>query len=160
MLIGIGIGASSIISSRILLNPNVIAILVTTFLTARFVHLINNLMYEGAVLRDELDAFKRYMTIAERDRVAFSNPSVAGRVFCDYLPYAYAFGMESEWFNKFKNKIDFRLRDLYEPMAASSVLNVGLLMTITSALNSGKISKGFGSGGFGGKGRLGGGGGR
>ncbi len=163
-IIGTGALFSYITSSVFLLNPNVLAILITTFLTALFTHLMNNLMFEGVVLRDELDAFKEYMSIAERDRVALSNPSVAGRIFCDYLPYAYAFGMESIWFKKFKNKIDFRLRDIYEPMATKSVLSVGLLVTITSAMNSGKVGDSligkFGGGGFVGKGRFGGGGGR
>lgn len=164
-MLGTGALISRITSASFLLNPNVLAILITTFLTVLFVHLINNLMLEGAILRDELAAFKRYMSIAERDRVALSDPSVAGRIFCDYLPYAYAFGMESQWFKKFKNKIDFRLKDMYEPIATKSVLSTGLLFTITAVMNSGKVGPDtfigkLGGGGFGGKGRLGGGGGR
>ena len=133
----------------------------TVFMTALFTYLVNNLMLDGAVLRDELSAFRRYMAIAERDRVALSDPSLAGKIFCDYLPYAYAFGIESEWFDKFKNKIDFRLQDTYGSLTTSTALNVGLFVTISLVMNTGRKSGlGGGLGGFGGKGGLGGGGGR
>ncbi|MCR5505021.1 MAG: DUF2207 domain-containing protein [Elusimicrobiaceae bacterium] len=160
-LIVSAIGISNVLSYNALLNLNVLAILITTFLSALFVHLINNLMYEGMVLRDELDAFKRYMVIAEKDRVALSNPTVAGRIFCDYLPYAYAFGMESEWFKKFEHKIDFRLQDEYRPLTSSTLLSVGLLLTITTALHSREMTSSSFVSGLGiGKGHVGGGGGR
>ena len=165
-ILGVGISISSIFSLRFLLNPNVIAVIITVFLTALFTHLVNNLMYEGAILRDELDAFKKYMTIAERDRVALSNPTMSTKIFCDYLPYAYAFGMESKWFNKFKNKIDIRLKNIYKNLTSSTVINAGLFMTLSSVINKGKgsglsigLGGGFG-GGFGGKGGFSGGGGR
>ena len=159
-VLGIGVGISSVLSPKFLLNPNVIAIIITVFVTALFVHLVNNLMLDGAVLRDELAAFKRYMNTAERGRVALSEPSVAGQIFCDYLPYAYAFGMESKWFKKFKNKIDFRLQDTYDSLTTSSVLNVGLFVTISSVMNkgNGNIITSALAGGLSGKGGFGGGG--
>lgn len=156
-IMGTSMGISSLLSPGILLNPNVIAIIITVFMTALFVHLVNNLTLNGAILRDELSAFKRYMTMAEKDRVALSKPSVANQIFCDYLPYAYAFGMESEWFEKFKNKIDFRLQDTYGSLTSSSVLNLGLLITISAVMSKGKgnafiTGVGLGKGGFGGGG--------
>ncbi|MBO4707255.1 MAG: DUF2207 domain-containing protein [Elusimicrobiaceae bacterium] len=152
------IGISTLLSPSVLADPNVIAIIVTCFLTALFEHLVNNLMIDGAVLRDELAAFKRYMTTAEKRRAALSKPSVAGQIFCDYLPYAYAFGMESEWFKKFKNKIDFRLQDTYGPLVSSTALNVGLLFAISAVLQGstpmvGNIPIPIGKGGLGGGGR-------
>jgi hypothetical protein len=156
-IMGTSMGISSLLSPGFLLNPNVIAIIITVFMTALFVHLVNNLTLNGAILRDELSAFKRYMTMAEKDRVALSKPSVANQIFCDYLPYAYAFGMESEWFEKFKNKIDFRLQDTYGSLTSSSVLNLGLLITISAVMSKGKgnafiTGVGLGKGGFGGGG--------
>ena len=152
------IGISTLLSPSVLADPNVIAIIITCFLTALFEHLVNNLMFDGAVLRDELTAFKRYMTTAESARTALSKPSVAGQIFCDYLPYAYAFGMESEWFEKFKNKIDFRLQDTYGPLVSSTALNVGLLFAISAVLQGstpmvGNIPIPIGKGGLGGGGR-------
>lgn len=151
------IGISTILSPSVLADPNVIAIIITCFLTALFERLVNNLMIDGAVLRDELSAFKRYMTTAEKGRAALSKPSVAGQIFCDYLPYAYAFGMESAWFEKFKNKIDFRLQDTYGPLISSTAFNVSLLFTISTVLQGGKpmgnIPLPIGKGGFGGGGR-------
>ncbi len=152
------IGISTILSPSVLADPNVIAIIITCFLTALFEHLVNNLMINGAVLRDELSAFKRYMTTAEEGRAALSKPSEAGQIFCDYLPYAYAFGMESEWFEKFKNKIDFRLQDVYGPLVSSTALNVGLLFAISAVLQTntmfGKVPViPIGKGGLGGGGR-------
>ena len=151
------IGISTLLSPSVLADPNVIAIILTCFLTALFEHLVNNLQLDGAILRDELSAFKRYMITAERGRAALSNPSIAGQIFCDYLPYAYAFGMESEWFKKFKNKIDFRLQDTYGPLVSSTALNVGLLFAITAVLQGDKPVLGnvpipIGKGGFGGGG--------
>lgn len=164
-ILATGVSISAFLSPKFLLDPNVIAVVITVFLTALFIHLINNLMYEGALLRDELAAFKKYMTVAERGRVALSNPSNATKIFCDYLPYAYAFGMESKWFKKFKNKIDFRMKNDYESLTSSSVINIGLVVTLCGILN--KHEGGFGvvggggfGGGFGGKGGFGGGGGR
>ncbi len=130
------IGISTLLSPSVLADPNVIAIIITCFLTALFEHLVNNLMLDGAILRDELAAFKRYMFTAEKHRAAISKPSLAGHIFCDYLPYAYAFGMESEWFDKFRNKIDFRLQDIYGPLVSSTALNVGLLFTISAVLQT------------------------
>lgn len=151
------LGISTVLSPKFLTDPNVIAIIITSFLSALFVHLINNLMYEGAVLRDELAAFKKYMVIAESGRVSLSDPSIANKIFCDYLPYAYAFGMESEWFDSFKNKLDFRIKDVYGPLVESSVFDIGLVLTAAAAINVGASSKtfpvGLGKGGFGGGGR-------
>lgn len=150
------LGMSTLLSPDFLKDPNVIAIIITCFLTALFVHLVNNLMFDGADLRDELSAFKRYMTVAERGRAALSNPTVAGKIFCDYLPYAYAFGMESEWFDKFQNKIDFRLQDTYGSLISSTAFNLGLLFTVSAVLQSNKVHKiplPIGKGGFGGGGR-------
>ncbi len=151
------IGISTLLSPSVLADPNVIAIIITCFLTALFEHLVNNLMIDGVTLRDELTAFKRYMVTAEKYRVSLSKPSVAGRIFCDYLPYAYAFGMESEWFKKFKNKIDFRLQDVYGPLVSSTALNVGLLVAITAVLQGnhpvlGNVPIPIGKGGLGGGG--------
>jgi len=150
------IGISTLLSPDVLVNPNVIAVIITCFVTALFVHLINNLMLDGAVLRDELAAFKRYMITAERGRVALSDPTAAGKIFCDYLPYAYAFGMESEWFEKFKNKIDFRLQDVYGPLISSTAFNIGLLFTISAVLQSSNVMSSkipIGKSGLGGGGR-------
>lgn len=151
------LGISTVLSPKFLTDPNVIAIIITSFLSALFVHLINNLMYEGAVLRDELAAFKKYMVIAESGRVSLSDPSIANKIFCDYLPYAYAFGMESEWFDSFKNKLDFRIKDIYGPLVESSLFDIGLVLTVAAAINVGASSKtfpvGLGKGGFGGGGR-------
>ncbi len=153
---------STVLSAKFLLNPNVLAILITCFMTALFAHLVNNLMLNGVILRDELAAFKKYMTIAERGRTALSDPTKAGKIFCDYLPYAYAFGMESKWFKKFKSKIDFHLQDAYDPLISGTAFNFGLLFTVTACLRAYK-SSGVGVGAFGGgfgKGGFGGGGGR
>ena len=157
-ILGTGITVSALLSPWFLLNPNVIAVVITVFMTALFTYLINNLMYEGALLRDELAAFKKYMTVAERGRVALSNPSEATKIFCDYLPYAYAFDMESKWFNKFERKIDARLQKVYKDLTSSTVINAGLFITLSTVLNKG--AGGLSGVLLGGKGGFSGGGGR
>ena len=61
----------------------------------------------------KLMGFRQYMMIAEEGRVHFSNPFDKERLFCDYLPYAYAFGMEKQLIAKFKNEFDERIRRRY-----------------------------------------------
>ena len=54
----------------------------------------------------QLMGFRKYMLIAEEGRVHFSNPFDKEKLFCDYLPYAYAFDMEKRLLKKFKNEFD------------------------------------------------------
>ena len=98
------------------------------------------------------------MSKAEKYRTQASNPLEKEKIFCDYLPYAYALGMQSKWINAFKDIISENTVEKHLAhcgggnFIASSMLN----STISSSMPSGK---GSGGGGFSGGGCGGGGGG-
>lgn len=117
----------------------------------------------GRSVMDQIEGFKEYLEIGEGGRVEMSNPAQAAQVFCDYLPYAYALGVQSKWIKVFKQKVD-------EATLTQSMHNRGLMMASASSLTRmvsgfgaavGQASRtsGAGGGGFSGGGSGGGGGG-
>ena len=71
-----------------------------------FMMLIDNVSPRYRKVYCQLMGFKQYMKIAEEGRVHFSDPLDEQRLFCDYLAYAYAFGMEERIITKIKYKFD------------------------------------------------------
>ena len=80
---------------------------------------IDNINPKYTKLYCRLMGFRQYMLIAEQGRVHFSNPFDKERLFCDYLPYAYAFGMEKRLIAKFKKEFDERIIRRYEEYLGS-----------------------------------------
>ncbi len=68
---------------------------------AFYVPLIRNITPAGKELFAYIDGFKKYMKTAEIYRIAASSPLEAERIFCNFLPYAFAFGLENQWMEKF-----------------------------------------------------------
>lgn len=60
---------------------------------AIFLKFIDNVTPEFKKLYCKIMGFKQYLETAEQGRIEFSNPFEKERVFCDYLAYAYAFGI-------------------------------------------------------------------
>lgn len=65
---------------------------------------------EGVRAREHLEGFKRYLKIAEKDRIKFhDSPLKTGNsertieLFSRYLPYAMVFKVEEEWAEQFKD---------------------------------------------------------
>jgi len=59
---------------------------------------------EGVRIFEALEGFKRYLSVAEKDRLAFHNaPERKPELFDAYLPYAIAFGVEEAWAASFKD---------------------------------------------------------
>jgi hypothetical protein len=63
---------------------------------------------EGVRVREHLEGFKRYLEVAEKDRIAFHDspekapsPQRNIELFSMYLPYAMMFGIEEEWATQF-----------------------------------------------------------
>ena len=117
----------------------------------------------GRSVMDQIEGFKEYLEIAEGGRVEMSNPAQASQVFCDYLPYAYALGVQSKWIKLFKQKIS-------DAALTQTMHNRGLMMANTSSLtrmlsgfgavvSQSSRGSGSGGGGFSGGGSGGGGGG-
>jgi uncharacterized membrane protein YgcG len=59
---------------------------------------------EGVAVLEHLEGFKRYLTVAEKDRLAFhSAPERSPELFDRYLPYAVMFGVEAQWAEQFQD---------------------------------------------------------
>ncbi len=128
---------------------------------------IDNTTKAGRDLYLDLLGFKKYMETAETHRAELSNPEDKLKVFADYLPYAYAFGVQGEWIKSFTKMLS---KDIVEeklmhyggrPVITGSILSRGLARTSIkpsskSSGGGGSFGGGFSGGGFGG----GGGGGR
>ncbi len=126
----------------------------------------------GRQKMNEIEGFKEYLEIGEGGRVAASNPAQKAQIFCDYLPYAYALGVGSQWGKNFSNKIDEALltqtmheRGLQVPQASSIGTSMAAFGSAVRSYaraktnNGDSYSSGSSGGGFSGGGSAGGGGG-
>jgi len=132
---------------------------------------------EGINTSKYLDGLKKYMSLAEKDRIAFLQ-SVEGadtthngiaRLYERLLPYAVLFGMEDSWFkelNKYYEMDDVNSGDWITGAAILSASDFRSFSSYTSSSISGSTassdsggSSGGGGGGFSGGGGGGGGGG-
>lgn len=61
----------------------------------------------GVLLKEHLEGFKRYLSVAEADRLAFHNaPDRTPEEFDKHLPYAISFGVEKAWAQQFEGIYD------------------------------------------------------
>lgn len=59
---------------------------------------------EGAIALEEVEGFKWFLSVTEKDRLAFHNaPALKPEQFHEFLSYAIAFGVEDQWANQFKD---------------------------------------------------------
>lgn len=68
-----------------------------------YMNLIQNVTPLGKEILEQLTGFRKYIETAEVNRVAASNPTDAKRIFCDYLPYAFALNIQNKWMQEFTN---------------------------------------------------------
>ena len=150
----------------ILGNPVVLAgsvlLMLTALIGGLFHYWVKAYTIEGREVMDQIEGFKRYMEVGEAGRVAASDPTDELRIFCDYLPYAYAFGMASKWMKQFESKFsDEQLRGVMTARGFSGFASGNMISSINSSLSSvtAAVSSGSGGGGAAGGGGGGGGGG-
>ncbi len=120
-----------------------------------YMQLIPNVTPLGREFFEKLNGFKKYIETAEVNRFAVSNPMDEERIFCEYLPYAFAMGLENQWIKKFTNTLSQATID-------KCVACAGGITAVSGALASGvgsSMPSGSGSGGGGCSGGGGGGGG-
>ena len=140
-----------------------------------FAYLLKAPSGRGRRLMDQLEGFKLYLEVAEKDDLALRHPpDMTPALFEKYLPFAIALGVEQEWAEQFSEAFS-RLEDTgngaYSPgwysgsfsstrmdNFASSV-GGGFSSAISSAATAPGSSSGAGGGGFSGGGGGGGGGG-
>ncbi len=124
-----------------------------------YMQLIPNVTPLGRELFEKLNGFKKYIETAEVNRFAVSNPMDEEKIFCDYLPYAFAMGLENQWIKKFTNTLSQATIEKCMACAGGvAAVSGGLARGVGSSMPSGSGSGGGGCSGGGGGG--GGGGGR
>lgn len=122
--------------------------------------LIRNVTPLGRDVLEQIAGFKKYMKTAEVHRVAASDPSAAERIFCAYLPFAFALGMSNQWMRKFASILPQETidRSLAKVGGAAAVAH-GLASSVGSSMPSSSGGSGSHGGGCSGGGHGGGGGG-
>lgn len=143
-------------------------------LTVLFYQLLKAPTHVGRLVMDEIDGFKMYLSVAERDRLALlESPEKTPELFEAYLPYALALDVEQAWAEQFADVLEGPAREqatsTYRPtwytghaLSASALAGAvggALASTIASSATAPGSSSGGGGGGFSGGGGGGGGGG-
>lgn len=144
-------------------------------------NLLNSYTEQGYDLLREIDGFKLFLSVTEKDRMEMvgTPPTESPQLYETYLPYAIALGVERQWTDRF-NAVFERLKksgNAYTPIWFVSprgqafvpgAFSSGFTRTVTSSISSavsapGKTSglsgRSGGGGGFSGGGGGGGGGG-
>ena len=158
--------------------PGVVMILAMGFTNALFFHLMRAPTRMGRKVMDQLEGFRMYLSVAEKDRMNLMNPPAeTPELFEKYLPYALALDVEQKWSERFADVLKAaRMADgtpyhpyWYHGTTWSSLWATGFASGLGGAF-SGAISSsstapgsssgsGGGGGGFSGGGGGGGGGG-
>jgi len=140
---------------------------------AIFYHLLKAPTLTGRKLMDQIDGFKLFLSVAEKDRLNFLNPpDRTPELFERYLPYALALDVEQEWSEQFADVLAAVAKgDNYQPawysgnnwqswnaVGFASNLGSSLPGAISSASSAPGSSSGSGGGGSSGGGGGGGGG--
>jgi uncharacterized membrane protein len=121
---------------------------------------------EGVAAREHALGLKRYLSVAEKDRLAFHNaPERTPERFDALLPYAMVFGVEKAWAKQFEDIYKDRGAPgwyagppghIFMPVAFASDLSDNFASAVSAASapqgGSGSGGGGFSGGGFGGGG--------
>lgn len=133
-----------------------------------FYNLLRKRTPEGQKLYEEIEGFKLYMSVAEKDRLNFHNPpEQTPQLFEKLLPYALALGVEQKWAEQFANvfkKLSPEGQGGYIPLwYTGAYFNAHAIgdfsSSFSSAISSSSTPPGSSSGGGGGGSSGGGGGG-
>ena len=136
-----------------------------------FYHLLKAPTAAGRRILDQIDGFRMYLSVAEKERLNLENPPAhTPQLFEMFLPYALALDVEQQWAEKFADVLAIAGRNAggYSPKwysgTAWSSLGVAafagsLGSSLSSAISSASTAPGSSSGGGGGGSTGGGGGG-
>jgi len=125
----------------------------------------------GRRIMDQVEGFKMYLAVAEKDRLNYVNPPLkTPELFEKYLPYALALDVEQAWAEQFSDilKEAAQGQEGYSPRWYSGTswstlgaggFSTGLGSSFSSAISSSSVAPGSGGGGGGSSGGGGGGGG-
>ncbi|MDR0292503.1 MAG: DUF2207 domain-containing protein [Elusimicrobium sp.] len=90
-----------LVFGRYLLLTQYIIIVLLLGVDQLFLYLNKAYTVKGRAVMDGAEGFKKYMSVAESGRVEESDPENAMNIFCNFLPYAIAFGLANKWLKKF-----------------------------------------------------------
>ncbi len=148
------------------------AVLYAVVLNQIFYHLIKAPTNLGQRVRDQIEGFRRYLSVAEEERLNLENPpEKTPELFERFLPYALALGCEQQWAEKFDEVLqaagvapgDSSYSPSYYSDSGSSGSLSGAMSDLggsfTGSLSSSASAPSSGGGGGGGGGGSGGGGG-
>jgi len=141
----------------------ILSFLITGFLIGFIGYFMPTKTKEGVLAEEEILGFKKYLSVAEKDRMEFHNaPEKKPEIFENYLPYAMALEVEEEWANIFEDVYD-RQPEWYEGPAnhAGAAAIASDMGSFSSGISSSAASSSGSSGASGGSagGGAGGGGG-
>ena len=149
----------------------IIGIVLVVLLNIIFHHLLKAPTKLGRKIMDQIDGFKMYLSVAEKDRLnTIKEPEITPELFEKFLPYAIALDVENEWGEKFESMLEKAAVDgkSYSPgwyhgalLSTLGVSSIGssLGSSLTSTISSSSTAPGSSSGGSGGSSGGGGGGG-
>jgi uncharacterized membrane protein YgcG len=82
--------------------PAALAFALLVFINALFYYLLKAPTLAGRQVMDQVEGFKMYLAVAEKDRLNMLNPpEKTPQLFEKYLPYALALNVENEWSEQF-----------------------------------------------------------
>jgi len=151
--------------------PAALLVLLLAAINGVFYQLLKAPTFAGRRLMDEIEGFKLFLGVAEKERLEIMHPEEhTPELFEKYLPYALALDVENAWSERFSGVLESAGRDghSYTPAwyhgASFSTLGAAafadsLSSSLTSAVSSSSSSPGSGGGGSSGGGGGGGGGG-
>jgi uncharacterized membrane protein YgcG len=152
----------------------VVALLAVIFINFIFYHLIKAPTLYGRKMMDQIEGFKMYMTVAEKEGLDMRNPpEKTPELFEKMLPFALALDVENAWSEQFAGVLaqakthngysptwySGRHRHTYGTTGLASSLGLAFSSTISSSSSAPGSSSGSGGGGSSGGGGGGGGGG-
>lgn len=141
--------------------PSVAILIVAILINIVFFKLLEARTPLGRTIADEIEGMRLYLTVAEKDRLAFFNPpDRTPEHFEKLLPYAIALGVEDEWAKQFAavfDRITAETKQSYHPTwyrgnqySTGSMGNFGRSFggsMAAASVNPSSRSGGFSSGG-------------
>lgn len=100
----IGAGVAWILVSGSMTGISAASIILSALIMLGIAFIMPRRTPKGVAAREHILGFRRYLSVAEKDRLKFHNtPEKKPEVFEAMLPYAIALGVEKEWASQFKD---------------------------------------------------------
>lgn len=156
---GISLNIENSINGMIKLLVLVASLLVSLIIWFVFTRLMPAKTIKGVETREYLLGLKKYLEVAEKDRIEFHNaPEKKPEIFEKLLPYAMVFSVEEDWAREFEGVYTMP-PSWYQGQGSFNVVTFGHEIAVFNTLASKFVSSTPNSGGSGGGGFSGGGGG-